>query len=255
MISCKNITKKYGSKIAVENISFDILPGQLVGYVGPNGAGKSTTVKLLTGLISPDAGHAEVDGKDVIKDSLGAKQAIGYVSESGAVFESLTGFEYVQMMGRLYGVPDEQIAERAARLAGFFDLDSATFRRSLLSTYSKGTRQKVVIIAALVHDPKVVLLDEPLSGLDPGAALVFKEIVKQLAREGKAILFCSHVMEVVQGLCERIIIIHNGRVIADDTLEQLRLNTGRQSLEDIFNFMTAGADLPSKLQAISQGLL
>lgn len=255
MITCRNLSHNYGRQMAVENISFEIGPGELVGYVGPNGAGKSTTVKMLTGLLRPDGGTAEIDGNDVVTDSLNAKRVTGYVSETGTVFDALSGFEYVQMIGRLYGMQDLQIAERAERLAGFLDLDLATFRKSLLVTYSKGTRQKVVIMAALVHDPKVLLLDEPLSGLDPGAALVFKEMLKQLAREGKAILFCSHVMEVVQTLCERIIVIHKGHIVADGTLDHLRAMTGKEALVDIFSSMTAGDDLPTKLEAISKGLL
>jgi ABC-2 type transport system ATP-binding protein len=252
MIELDRLTKVYSTITAVDHISLTIPSGQLVGYLGPNGAGKSTTVKMLTGMIAPTAGRAEVYGLDVVTRSLEVKRMIGYVPESGAVYESLTGREYLEMVGRLYGLDEALIKNRIAKFGDFFELDQKTLGRRLLSAYSKGMRQKVVISAALIHNPRVIFFDEPLNGLDASTQLMFKTLIKNLAAEGKTILYCSHILDVVERTCDRIIIIDRGRVAADGTLAELQASSGEGSLERIFNKLTAQANLEERAEEFSK---
>jgi ABC-2 type transport system ATP-binding protein len=252
MIVLDRLTKIYSATAAVDNISLTIPSGQLVGYLGPNGAGKSTTVKMLTGMIAPTSGRAEVYGRDVVRESLEVKRMIGYVPESGAVYESLTGREYLEMVGRLYGLEDPLIKNRIAKFGDFFELDHHTLDRKLLSAYSKGMRQKVVISAALIHNPRVIFFDEPLNGLDASTQLMFKTLIKNLAAEGKTILYCSHILDVVERTCDRIIIIDRGRVVADGTLAELQSSSGEGSLERIFNKLTAHTNLEERAEEFSK---
>src|SRR6266436_7053602 len=182
MIKLRNLTKLFGPQVAVHGIDLDIPDGQLVGLLGPNGAGKSTTIKMLTGMLLPTSGTAEVGGFDVVQDPLGVKRIIGYVPETGAVFEALTGWEYLQLVAALYHIPESEANERIERFGQFFDLTIDTLQDKQLSAYSKGMRQKVVITAALLHNPKIVFLDEPLNGLDANAALSLKTLITSLAR-------------------------------------------------------------------------
>ena len=252
MIVLDKLTKLYGSTLAVDNISLIIPSGELVGYLGPNGAGKSTTVKMLTGMIAPSAGAAQIYGLDITRDSLEVKRMIGYVPESGALYESLTGREYLEMVGRLYGLDDAVIKDRILKFSDFFELDMDTVYRKLLSAYSKGMRQKIVISAALIHNPKVIFFDEPLNGLDASTQLMFKTLIKNLASEGKTILYCSHILDVVERTCDRIIIIDRGRVVADGTLSELQASSGEGSLERIFNKLTAQANLEERAEEFSK---
>jgi ABC-2 type transport system ATP-binding protein len=252
MIVLENLTKIYGETPAVDNISLTIPSGQLVGYLGPNGAGKSTTVKMLTGTVTPTSGRAEVCGYDIQTHGLEVKSFIGYVPESGAVFESLTGYEYLEMVGRLYSLKDSLIRERISSFANFFELGTDTLRRKLLSAYSKGMRQKVVISAALIHNPRVIFFDEPLNGLDASTQLMFKTLIKNLAAEGKTIVYCSHILDVVERTCDRIIIIDHGRIVADGTLASLQESSGEGSLERIFNKLTAHTDLEERAEEFSK---
>lgn len=252
MIVLENLTKIYAEAPAVDNISLTIPSGQLVGYLGPNGAGKSTTVKMLTGTVTPTSGRAEVCGYDIKTHGLEVKSFIGYVPESGAVFESLTGYEYLEMVGRLYSLKDPLIRERISSFANFFELGTDTLRRKLLSAYSKGMRQKVVISAALIHNPRVIFFDEPLNGLDASTQLMFKTLIKNLAAEGKTIVYCSHILDVVERTCDRIIIIDHGRIVADGTLASLRESSGEGSLERIFNKLTAHTDLEERAEEFSK---
>jgi ABC-2 type transport system ATP-binding protein len=252
MIVLENLTKIYGETPAVDNISLTIPSGQLVGYLGPNGAGKSTTVKMLTGTVTPTSGRAEVCGYDIQTHGLEVKSFIGYVPESGAVFESLTGYEYLEMVGRLYSLKDPLIRERISSFANFFELGTDTLRRKLLSAYSKGMRQKVVISAALIHNPRVIFFDEPLNGLDASTQLMFKTLIKNLAAEGKTIVYCSHILDVVERTCDRIIIIDHGRIVADGTLASLQESSGEGSLERIFNKLTAHTDLEERAEEFSK---
>jgi ABC-2 type transport system ATP-binding protein len=252
MIVLDRLTKSYGDVVAVDHIDLVIPSGQLVGYLGPNGAGKSTTVKMLTGMIAPTSGRAEIHGLDVQHRSLEVKRLIGYVPESGAVYETLTGREYLEMVGRLYGLDDAVIRDRVGKFGDFFELARDTVDRKPLSTYSKGMRQKIVISAALIHNPRVIFFDEPLNGLDASTQLMFKTLIKNLAAEGKTILYCSHILDVVERTCDRIVIIDRGRVAADGTLAELQAASGEGSLERIFNKLTAHTDLEEKAEEFSK---
>jgi ABC-2 type transport system ATP-binding protein len=252
MIVLDHLTKVYDSITAVDHIDLVIPSGQLIGYLGPNGAGKSTTVKMLTGMIAPTAGRAEIYGFDVQRQSLEVKRLIGYVPESGAVYETLTGREYLEMVGRLYGLDDAVIRDRLSKFGDFFELDRNTIDRKPLAAYSKGMRQKIVISAALIHNPRVIFFDEPLNGLDASTQLMFKTLIKNLAAEGKTILYCSHILDVVERTCDRIVIIDHGRVIADGTLAELQATSGEGSLERIFNKLTAHTDLEEKAEEFSK---
>lgn len=254
MIKMTELTKYYGEKLAVDRINLEISQGELVGYLGPNGAGKTTTIKMLTGMMRPTSGNAEVCGFDTIRDNLAVKKNIGYVPDSGAVFEALTGMEYLEMVGRLHMLQDELITRRVLQFAEFFELTPTTLMTERLAGYSKGMRQKVVITAALLHNPRVVFFDEPLNGLDANMAMMFKELIRNLARDGKTVLFCSHILDVVERMCDRIVVIANGRVVADGTLDHLQKLTGEQSLELIFHALTGGGDLGQKAEAFSRTL-
>jgi ABC-2 type transport system ATP-binding protein len=252
MLILDNLTKIYHPTVAVDRISLVIPSGQLVGYLGPNGAGKSTTVKMLTGMIAPTSGSAAVYGLDIQRNSLEVKRMIGYVPESGAVYETLTGREHLEMVGRLYGLEEAVIKDRIAKFSDFFELDRDTIDRKLLSAYSKGMRQKIVISAALIHNPRVIFFDEPLNGLDASTQLMFKTLIKNLAAEGKTILYCSHILDVVERTCDRIVIIDHGRVVADGTLSELQTSSGEGSLERIFNKLTAHTNLEERAEEFSK---
>jgi len=254
MIKLRNLTKEFGPQVAVRKLDLDIPAGQLVGLLGPNGAGKSTTIKILTGMLLPTSGTAEVGGFDVVQDPLNVKRIIGYVPETGAVFEALTGWEYLQLVAALYRIPEADATRRIERFAEFFDLTSTTLQDKQLSAYSKGMRQKVVITAALLHNPEVVFLDEPLNGLDANAALSLKTLITSLARDGKTIVYCSHILDVVERICERVVIIHKGSIVADGTVDQLLEQTGEKSLEHVFNKLTATENLLARAEEFARAL-
>lgn len=254
MIKIRELTKAFGPQVAVRSIDLEIPAGQLVGLLGPNGAGKSTTIKMLTGMLMPTSGTAEVGGFDVINDPLSVKRIIGYVPETGAVFESLTAWEYLQLVAALYHIRENEATERIQRFGQFFDLTIDTLRDKQLSAYSKGMRQKVVITAALLHNPEIVFLDEPLNGLDANAALSLKTLITSLAHEGKTIVYCSHILDVVERICERVIIIHEGSIVADGTVEQLMEQTGQESLEHVFNKLTATENLLARAEEFARAL-
>ena len=252
MIVLERLTKIYGAITAVDHLDLVIPSGQLVGYLGPNGAGKSTTVKMLTGMIAPTSGRAEIYGLDVQQQSTAVKRLIGYVPESSAVYETLTGREYLEMVGRLYGLDDALIRDRITKFADFFELARDTVDHKPLAIYSKGMRQKIVISAALIHNPRVIFFDEPLNGLDASTQLMFKTLIKNLAAEGKTILYCSHILDVVERTCDRIVIIDHGHVVAEGTLAELRAASGEGSLERIFNKLTAHTDLEERAEEFSK---
>ena len=254
MIELHDLTKEFGSQVAVRRLNLNIPGGQLVGLLGPNGAGKSTTIKMLTGMLLPTSGTAKVGGFDVVEDPMNVKRITGYVPETGAVFEALTGWEYLQLVSALYHIPDDQAAERIERFGQFFELSNSTLHDKQLSAYSKGMRQKVVITAALLHNPEVVFLDEPLNGLDANAALSLKTLVTSLAREGKTIVYCSHILDVVERICERVVIIHEGAIVADGTVNQLLEQTGEKSLEKVFNKLTATENLLARAEEFARVL-
>jgi len=254
MITIRQLSKSFGPQVAVKSIDLEVPAGQLVGLLGPNGAGKSTTIRMLTGMLLPTSGTAEVGGFDVVQDPLSVKRIVGYVPESGAVFEALTGWEYLQLIAALYHMPEDEAATRIERFGQFFDLTIDTLQDKRLSAYSKGMRQKVVITAALLHNPKVVFFDEPLNGLDANAALSLKTLITSLAREGKTIVYCSHILDVVERICKRVVIIHEGSIVADGSVEQLLEQSGQRSLEQVFNKLTATENLLARAEEFARVL-
>ena len=241
MIVTEGLSRKYGDKVALDQLSLRVEPGEILGFLGPNGAGKSTTVKILTGMIRPDAGRAIVAGFDVVEQPMEVKKRVGYVPETAAVYDGLTGSEYLELVACLYHLDVTTAAARRRELLELFGLTSAENQR--MSEYSKGMRQKVAIIAAMMHRPDVLIMDEPLDGLDANTAMVIKELLKQMAAQGKTILFCSHILEVVDRMCSRIVIIDKGRMVASGTSEELKAATGETSLEAAFGKLTGHADV------------
>ncbi len=240
MIITEKLSRDYGGKVALSDLSLTVAPGEILGFLGPNGAGKSTTVKILAGLIKPSSGRAEVAGFDVVRQPLDAKRRIGYVPESAALYESLTAREFLELVASLHHQPREAAEQRIDELLGRFDLGASRDQR--LSEFSKGMKQKVLIASALMHGPDVLFLDEPLTGLDANAALVVKELIRGLAAQGRTIFFCSHVLEVVERICTRIVIIDRGRTVADGTAAEIAARTNTSSLEAAFVALTGRRD-------------
>ncbi len=241
MITTENLSRSYGDKPALVGLNLTVEPGEILGFLGPNGAGKSTTVKILTGMIRPDAGRALVAGFDVVEHPMEVKKRIGYVPETATVYDGLTGSEYLELVACLYHLDSKTAAARRGELLELFGLTSAENQR--MSEYSKGMRQKVAIIAAMMHRPDVLIMDEPLDGLDANTAMVIKELLKQMAGQGKTILFCSHILEVVDRMCSKIVIIDKGRLVASGTSEDLKHSTGETTLEGAFGKLTGHADV------------
>jgi ABC-2 type transport system ATP-binding protein len=232
MLEVRELTKYYTSIPAVEGVSFTIRPREVLGYLGPNGSGKTTTVNMLIGLLEPTRGHIYFNGRDIREDLIEYKRSIGHVPEVPYIYPYLTGREYLQLIGRLRSLPRRQMDKKIDDLLQLFGMHP--HRHSLISSYSKGMKQRILIAAALLHNPRILIFDEPLSGLDVTSALVFKNLVKSLSAAGKIILYSSHVLEVVEKVCSAVIILHKGKVVADDSVESLRNLMQLPSLEQIF---------------------
>ncbi len=239
-LELKGITKKYRVFPAVDNVSFSVAPGEILGYLGPNGAGKTTTIKILAGLLEQTEGHFFYQGEDVKNDIYEFKKKIGYVPEQSEIYPHLSAYDYLLMVGRLRRIPDTILIEKIERFMELFSLTTDMY--SSISSYSKGMVQKVLIGAALLHNPEILFLDEPLSGLDVTTGLILKDLIRQLAGIGKIIIYSSHILEIVEKICSRIIIIHKGHIVADDSVENLRNLMKLPSLEDIFNQLVEQAD-------------
>lgn len=235
IIQISDLRKSYGSKQILKGINLDIYPGQVIGYIGPNGAGKSTTVKVLTGLIDDFQGQVIINGIDIQRDPLAVKSQIGYVPENAELYDVLTPMEYLDFVGKLYGMEDALIEQRTLQLLQAFGLEGQANNR--MDTFSKGMRQKILLISGIIHNPQIIILDEPLSGLDANAVIIVKELISLLAREGKTVFYCSHMMDVVEKVSDRIMLIAEGKIIADGTFEQLKTNQS-DSLEQIFSKLT-----------------
>jgi len=240
MLEVRSLTKRFNRIPAVDDVSFVVRPYEILGYLGPNGSGKSTTANMLAGLLEPSQGHVYFNGRDIKEQLIEYKRRLGYVPEEPYIYPHLSGLEYLQLVGRLRGLPEKNITHKAEELLRLFGLQAD--RHALISAYSKGMRQKVLIIAALLHDPDILIFDEPLSGLDVTSALVFRDLVTELARQGKTILYSSHVLEVVEKICSRVIILLNGSVVADDSVERLRDLMKLPSLENIFTELVLQKD-------------
>jgi ABC-2 type transport system ATP-binding protein len=236
VIQLSGLKKQYSGTYVLKGITLNIDAGQIVGYIGPNGAGKSTTIKILTGIISDFEGEATVLGLDVRKNPVDIKQKIGYIPEQAALYEVLTAIEYLRFVGKLYQLEDNVIEKKSWDLLRLFELaDKADTR---MNSYSKGMKQKVLLISGLIHNPEIIFLDEPLSGLDANAVILVKEILSQLKQSGKTIFYSSHIMDVVEKISDRIIIINKGEAVADGSFENLKLNAQQGSLENIFTSLT-----------------
>lgn len=252
MIEIDKLSKSYGSTVAVDNLEMAVQPGEIVGFLGPNGAGKSTTVKVLTCMIKPSSGTARICGHDVRTDSLEAKRSIGYVPENGAVYEVTTPNEYLNLVATLHDIDRERAETRSSELLRLFGLSDQS--KQQMFDFSKGMKQKVLLCSALLTEPQVLLLDEPLNGLDANTVSVVKELLRSLASEGRTILFCSHILEVVERLCSRIIIIDHGRTVTQGTSEEIMEKQQAKSLEEAFSKITGIADPTSVSSDIMDAL-
>jgi ABC-2 type transport system ATP-binding protein len=240
MLEVRGLTKRYSGIPAVEDVSFVIRPGHILGYLGPNGSGKSTTVKMLVGLVEPSDGQIRFHGQDVLKNRTAFARRFGYVPEEPHLYTHLTGCEYLQLVGRLREMQRASLDAKIDALLELFGL--ADFRYTQMSAYSKGMRQKVLLSAALLHDPELLIFDEPFSGLDVTAALVFRTLLQALAAEGKMVLYSSHVLEVVEKVCSEVVILHRGRVVAQDSVDRLRYLRSSSSLEEVFAQLVMSED-------------
>lgn len=232
MLEVQNLSKRYRGIPAVDGVSFHVRPGEVVGYLGPNGSGKSTTVKIITGILQPSGGRVLFEGRDTQENLSEFRAALGYVPEEAHVYTHLSGLEYLQLVGRLRGMQERPLEERATRLLELLWLRSS--RHSPISSYSKGMKQRVLLAAALMHNPRLIVFDEPLSGLDVISARLFKDLLCELAREGKAILYISHVLEVVEQVCDRVIVLSQGKILADAPPSELTSLMKLGSLEHVF---------------------
>src|SRR5947208_7195782 len=249
MLEVRLLTKRYSGIPVVDAVSFSIRPGEILGYLGPNGAGKSTTVKMLTGLLEPTSGHIFFHGQDVNRDLKAFQRRIGYVPEEPHLYPHLSGREYLQLVGRLRGMPRRTLEpkmDELLRLVGLWD-----DRHSPVSAYSKGMRQKVLSLAALIHDPELLILDERFSGLDVNAAMILRSMLHSLAARQKTILYSSHVLEVVEKVAHNVLILRKGRVVAHDSVARLREVMSESSLEGVFAQLTN----PEDTDAIARRML
>jgi hypothetical protein len=240
-----NVNKSFGEHHVLHDVSFEAGRGELIGYIGPNGSGKSTTVKLMLGILGNYSGTIEVFGKNIEEDLVSYKRKIGYVPEILSLYESLTGEEYISFLSSVYELSNWR--DRMQELAEIFNINDALTTR--ISGYSKGMKQKIAIIGSLIHNPDILFLDEPLNGMDTNSVAVFKEVLKTLTKQGKTIFYSSHIMEVVEQMSSRVILLKDGAVIADSTVEELKNNSNGSSMEDIFNNLTgftSGHDLAAK---------
>ncbi len=241
-IQVDHLTKRYGEKIAVKDVSFEVNSGEVFGFLGPNGAGKTTTIKIMVGLLKPSSGEVKVAGYDIVTQPIQAKAASGYVPDTPNLYAKLTGRELLSFVGELYNLERDQVGRRADELLRMFDLTEAA--DNTIDSYSHGMQQKMALAAALMHDPKVLVLDEPTVGLDPKSARLIKDILRQMAERGAAVFLSTHILEIAERMCDRIGIINQGGLIAVGTMEELRRlgQTGEMSLEDIFLGLTGGAE-------------
>ena len=240
MLELRNVSKRFSGIPAVDDVSFVAHPGEVTGYLGPNGSGKSTTMKMITGLIETTSGQILFDGQGIERDPTAYKQRMGYVPEEPHLYPHLTGLEYLVMIGRLRNLTAKRTSERIDGLLQLFSLHGD--RHVPLSSYSKGMRQKILLSAALLHNPDLILLDEPFSGLDVTSALVMRNLIQELAARGKVVLFSSHELETVERVCAHVVILHRARVVADDSIEHLRALMSLPTLEEIFSQLAVEQD-------------
>jgi len=248
MIIAHELSKKFGLLKAVDDLSFKVEAGEIFALLGPNGAGKTTTIKMILGMLKSDKGSILFNGKELWFGDNSYKARIGYVPENCALYENLTGREYLNFIGNLYHLPPDEIREKAGSLLQMLDLEESSGQ--LIREYSKGMKQKILIISALLHNPELIILDEPFSGLDANSVSIFKQIMREEAADGKAVIFCSHVLEVVERLVHRILIMKNGCKLVAGTPEEIIRQTGHVSLDRAFNLLTDAGDIEDKAREI-----
>jgi ABC-2 type transport system ATP-binding protein len=252
MLEVRHVSKRYGALTAVRDVSFIVKPGEVLGYLGPNGSGKSTTVKMLVGLMPPTRGQILFDGQDVQDHLIEYKAQVGYVPEEAHVYTYLTGPEYLRLTGRLRGIDEGPLEQKIDRFLAIFGLDSDY--HAPLAAFSKGMRQKILLSAALLHNPRVVVLDEPVSGLDVSTALVLRTVVRSLADDGRIIFYSSHELETIEKISTRVIILRSGEVVADDSAARLRELMHAPTLEDVFAQLAVQQDLGITADALLEAV-
>lgn len=242
-LEVESVSKHFGTTRAVHNVTLNVEPGQVFGFLGPNGSGKSTLMKMVLGLLRPDTGSIKVYGVDVQRDPIGVKRVIGYVPETPRLYEFLTGVEYLDFVADTHRVEVQMKRERIKEFLGALDLEGR--ENEMISGYSQGMKQKVAIIAALLHKPKLLVLDEPLNGLDPRSARIVKDLIHGLKRENVTTIFSTHVMEIADAICDRILIMYEGEVLAEGTAAELRSKAGvaGSNLEEVFLKLTGTGDI------------
>jgi len=248
MLELRDVTKKFNIYPAVEKVSFAVRPGEVLGYLGPNGAGKSTTIKMLAGLLEPTSGEILYDGRPIRNHLVEYKSRLGYVPEQSEIYPHLTGFDYLLLVGRLRRIAEAPLRDKIMAFLRAFGLEDDMYKT--IGAYSKGMRQKILLSAALLHDPDILLLDEPQSGLDVTTGLVIRDLVRTLAEEGKIVIYSSHVLEVTEKICTRVVILHEGRIVANDSVESLRTLMHLPSLVEIFRQLVAREDTEAVARTI-----
>ena len=252
IVEFRDVVFSYDRLDVLHRVSLALHPGEIVGLLGPNGAGKSTSIKIMAGILTATGGTVSVLGLEMPREAVSVKHRIGYVPDIATLFESLTGQEFLELCGRLHGIPEQRLQHRIAGVLEAFQLTSD--RVSRIDSYSKGMKQKILIGSALLHDPDLLLFDEPLSGLDVNSALLIKDLLAALAAEGKTILYSSHVLDVVEKICGRVIIIAQGRIVAEGSMRELMSSTGQTSLESVFRSLTASGTLEADVRSLVQAI-
>jgi ABC-2 type transport system ATP-binding protein len=246
----KHVVKSFGKILAVDNVELEIKPGEIFGLLGPNGSGKSTALKMLLGLVQPDAGLVEVFGVDVKRDPVAVKRQVGYVPESPRLYEFLTGLEYLDFIGDVFGMTAEEKRERISEYLKALELEGR--EGDMISGYSMGMKQKVALVSALLHKPKLLILDEPLNGLDPKSARIVKDLLHELKAQGVTTLMSTHVLEIAEAICDRIAIMYQGRILALGSMDELRQKASLpgSGLEDIFLKLTGAGDIKAVVEEL-----
>jgi len=250
MIQVTDLTKRFGHIIAVDGINLEVRPGEIFGFLGPNGAGKTTTIKMIAGVLKPTKGRIIIDGKDIQKDPLGAKQIIGFIPDRPFLYEKLTGVEFLKFISDCYGIEPQASHERISNLLKMFELEP--WADELIEGYSYGMKQRLIMCAALIHKPKVLIVDEPMMGLDPKGARLVKEIFREMCQNGASIFMSTHILQLAEELCDRISIIQKGKIIATGTPRELerQANSGDHRLESIFLKLTGGEEVRELMDSL-----
>lgn len=253
MIEVENLTKKFGDKVAVDGISFRVHDGEIYGLLGPNGSGKSTTMKILAGILKPTSGKVLVEGINVAKNPIEVKRIVGYVPETPILYESLTPSELFNFVGSIRAISKDKLGERVNYFVKAFGIEG--YLEQFIGTLSFGTQQKVSLITALLHDPKVLILDEAMNGLDPKSARILRELLLEFKKEGKSIVFSTHILSLAEIICDRIGVIYQGKIIAEGTIKELKEKAHEENLEDVFLKLTESKDeIAHMVQALKESL-